>query len=132
MKSKAKAANSHQAAPPITNSAVIRGLHVWIGANAIILPGVKIGDGAIVAAGSVVSCDVPPYAIVGSAPARIIRFRFDEKTIERLMTVHWWRFSLGDLFGTSFNDIHATPNILEERLASKPYASRLLAVCGDF
>lgn len=95
------------------------GSDVWIGANAIILPGVTVGDGAIIAAGSVVSRDVPPYAIVGGVPARVIRFRFDEKTIERLITVRWWRFSLDDLFGIPFNDIHITLDILEEKLARK-------------
>jgi acetyltransferase-like isoleucine patch superfamily enzyme len=95
------------------------GNDVWIGANAIILPGVTIGDGAIIAAGSVVSRDVPPYAIVGGVPARVIRFRFDEKTIEHLMKIRWWRFSLDDLFGLPFNDIHATLDMLEERLTNK-------------
>lgn len=95
------------------------GNDVWIGANAIILPGITIGDGAIIAAGSVVSRDVPPYAIVGGVPARVIRFRFDEKTIERLMKIRWWRFSLDDLFGLPFNDIHTTLGMLEERLANK-------------
>lgn len=95
------------------------GSDVWIGANAIILPGVTIGDGAIIAAGSVVSRDVPPYAIVGGVPARVIRFRFDEKTVERLMAIRWWRFSLNDLFGVPFNDIQATLGMLEDKLASK-------------
>jgi len=95
------------------------GSDVWIGANAIVLPGVTIGDGAIVAAGSVVSRDVPPYAIVGGVPARVIRFRFDERTVQRLMTIRWWRFSLEDLAGVPFNDIQATLKVLEQRLASK-------------
>jgi len=55
---------------------------VWIGAGAIILSGVNIGRGAIVAAGSVVNKNVPPYAIVGGIPAKVIKYRWDEKTIE--------------------------------------------------
>lgn len=96
----------------------IIGNDVWIGANAIILPGVTIGDGAIIAAGSVISRDVPPYAIVGGVPARVIRFRFDELVIERLMQIRWWRFRLDDLYGIPFNDIQATLDELEKRLSA--------------
>ena len=63
---------------------------VWIGINSTILPGVKIGYGAIVGAGSVVTKDVPPYAIVGGVPAKLIRKRFDEDVISRLVELRWW------------------------------------------
>ena len=96
----------------------IIGSDVWIGANAIILPGVTVGDGAIIAAGSVVSRDVPPYAIVGGIPARVIRHRFDERTVARLMKVRWWRFRLDDLFDIPFNDIQLALAELEKRLAA--------------
>jgi len=66
------------------------GNDVWVGACSIILDGVKISDGAIVAAGSVVASDVPSYAVVGGVPAKIIRYRFDEKTIDRLNLLKWW------------------------------------------
>lgn len=66
------------------------GNDVWIGYGATIMPGVKIGDGAIVATASVVTKDVPPYAIVGGNPAAVIRYRFDESTIARLLSVRWW------------------------------------------
>ena len=66
------------------------GNDVWIGRNAIIQDGVKIGDGAIVASGAVVTKDVPAYAIVGGVPAKIIKYRFDEKTIARLLASKWW------------------------------------------
>lgn len=69
------------------------GNDVWIGANAIILDGLKIGDGVIVAAGSVVTKSIPPYAIIGGCPARVIRYRFDEKDIERLLSIRWWDLS---------------------------------------
>ena len=62
---------------------------VWIGYGSIILSGVHIGQGAIVAAGSVVTKDVPPYAIVGGSPAKVIRYRFDEKMIEKLMKIDY-------------------------------------------
>lgn len=94
----------------------IIGSDVWIGANAIILSNVSIGDGAIIAAGSVVSRDVPPYAIVGGIPARIIRYRFDDQTIARLMKIRWWRFRPDDLFDIPFEDIQATVLELEKRI----------------
>jgi carbonic anhydrase/acetyltransferase-like protein (isoleucine patch superfamily) len=66
------------------------GHDVWIGANAIVLDGVEIGDGAIIAAGAVVTSDVDPYAIVGGVPAKRIRFRFDEATVAALRASRWW------------------------------------------
>lgn len=69
---------------------VIVGNDVWIGANSIILDNVTIGDGAIIAAGSVVTKDVPPYEIVGGIPARSIKKRFTESQIENLARIKWW------------------------------------------
>jgi acetyltransferase-like isoleucine patch superfamily enzyme len=66
------------------------GHDVWIGAHAVIIDGTRIGTGAIIAAGSVVTADVPAYAIVGGIPAKIIRYRFDENTIELLIQSNWW------------------------------------------
>ena len=66
------------------------GNDVWIGNNAVILQGKTVGDGAIVAAGAVVTKDVPPYAIVAGVPARIIKYRFDNETIEKLLQLGWW------------------------------------------
>lgn len=62
----------------------------WIGTGALILSGVRIGDGAVVAAGAVVTKNVPPYAIVGGNPAKIIRYRFDAEQIEFLENFQWW------------------------------------------
>ncbi|MBW6397278.1 CatB-related O-acetyltransferase [Roseomonas sp. HJA6] len=77
------------------------GHDVWIGANATIMPGVRIGDGAVIAAGAVVTKDVSPYAVVGGNPAKLLRFRFAEAHIDRLLTLRWWRYSF-----TDFNDLH--------------------------
>jgi phosphonate metabolism protein (transferase hexapeptide repeat family) len=66
------------------------GNDVWIGHASIILPGVTIGTGAGIGAGAVVSKDVPPFAIVGGVPAKLIRFRFDEKVQDKLMNLAWW------------------------------------------
>ena len=68
------------------------GNDVWIGAGAQILRGVTVGDGAVIAAGAVVTKDVPPYAIVCGVPAAIIKYRFDEKTIKQLLEIKWWDF----------------------------------------
>ncbi len=66
------------------------GNDVWIGTNVAILEGVKVGDGAILAAGSLVNKDVPPYAIVGGVPAKVIKYRFSEEEIKWLMELQWW------------------------------------------
>ena len=63
------------------------GHDVWIGARALVLKGVTIGHGAIVAGGSVVTRDVPPYAIVGGVPAKVLRMRFDAPTVQRLLAL---------------------------------------------
>ncbi|NUP29519.1 MAG: CatB-related O-acetyltransferase, partial [Nocardia sp.] len=66
------------------------GNDVWFGNGVTVLPGVRIGHGAIVAAGAVVTRDVPDYGIVGGNPARLIRYRYDEPDIARLLAVAWW------------------------------------------
>lgn len=66
------------------------GNDVWIGTSAIILDGVNIGDGAVIAAGAVVTKDVPPYAIVAGVPAKIIKYRFSEEKILHLLKEKWW------------------------------------------
>lgn len=66
------------------------GNDVWIGARAIILSGIKVGNGAVIAAGAVVTTDVPPYAIVGGVPARIIKYRFSNEIINALLAIKWW------------------------------------------
>jgi virginiamycin A acetyltransferase len=68
----------------------IVGNDVWIGYQATIMPGVTIGDGAIIASKAVVSKDVEPYSIVGGNPAKLIRKRFDEQTINQLLELCWW------------------------------------------
>lgn len=71
---------------------VVIGNDVWIGAGALILSGVTIGDGAVVGANAVVAKNVPPYAIVAGNPAKIIRYRFDEATIQKLLAIAWWNW----------------------------------------
>lgn len=79
---------------PATKGNVTIGNDVWIGYHVLILSGVTIGDGAVVGAGSVVTKDIEPYAIVAGNPAKLIRKRFDEKTINMLLKIQWWNWSL--------------------------------------
>ncbi|MGN3392906.1 CatB-related O-acetyltransferase [Enterococcus gallinarum] len=72
------------------NKSAIIGHDVWIASNAIILEGITIGNGSIIAAGAVVTKDVEPYTIVGGVPAKIIKKRFDEYQIEKLLDMNWW------------------------------------------
>lgn len=72
----------------------IVGNDVWIGRDAVVMPGTRIGDGCIVATGSVVTGVVPPYSIIGGNPARTIRRRFDDAQIDRLLEVRWWDWPL--------------------------------------
>lgn len=75
----------------------IVGNDVWLGYGATVLPGVTIGDGAIVGAKAVVSRDVPSYAIVAGNPARVVRSRFDGETVERLLKLRWWDWPIEEI-----------------------------------
>ncbi|MEM6251790.1 MAG: Vat family streptogramin A O-acetyltransferase [Cyanobacteria bacterium P01_D01_bin.156] len=70
------------------------GNDVWIGYEAVIMPGVQVGDGAVIAAKSVVASNVPPYTIVGGNPAKCIRQRFESDVIETLLTIAWWNWDI--------------------------------------
>ena len=73
---------------------IVIGNDVWIGYEAIVMAGIHIGDGAIIASRAVVTKDVPPYTIVGGVPARTIRKRFDEETVRKLEALKWWDWPL--------------------------------------
>lgn len=94
------------------NTTVI-GNDVWLGASSVVLKGVTIGDGAVVGAGAVVTKDVPPYAIVAGNPAQVIRFRFDEETIARLLASQWWDRDPQFVATLPLNDVEETLRILE-------------------
>jgi len=73
-------------------SDTIVGNDVWIGSEAIIMPGVRIGDGAVIGSRALVTKDVEPYAIVGGNPAKLIRKRFCDEDIEKLLEMQWWNW----------------------------------------
>lgn len=89
------------------------GNDVWIGTNVIVVDGVNIGDGAIVATGSVVTKDVPPYAIVGGMPAKVIKYRFEKDEIEKLLEVKWWDMDI-DYLKTNFTKFHDVKDFLND------------------
>jgi acetyltransferase-like isoleucine patch superfamily enzyme len=80
-----------------SNGPVSIGNCVWIGSHVTIMSGVTIGDGAVIAANANVTKDVGPYEIVGGNPAKLIRKRFDDKTIDKLMKLKWWDLSVDEI-----------------------------------
>lgn len=102
---------------------IVIGNDVWIGRESVIMPGVKIGDGCIVAAYSVVTKDVPPYTVCGGNPARSIKKRFDDSLIELLLAVKWWDLGEEELVELlpwlCDPDLEAVKAVLKSKLAMK-------------
>jgi phosphonate metabolism protein (transferase hexapeptide repeat family) len=89
------------------------GHDVWIGHGAIVMPGVEIGHGAIIGSGAVVTKNIPPYAIAVGVPAKVIKYRFDEKTIESLLSIEWWNWDRAQL-EKNFKDLNDVPTFIEK------------------
>ena len=92
----------------------IVGNDVWIGHEATIMPGVRIGDGAIIAAKSVVTGEVPPYAVVGGNPSRTLRKRFPDDVISELLAIRWWDWSV-DKISRNLNAIRGADLLALQR-----------------
>lgn len=105
------------------NRRVQIGADVWIGVNAIVLDGVSIGVGAIIGAGSVVTKDVPPYAVVAGAPAKLIKFRFNSDVIEGLIRSEWWRLD-PEILKENRRVFLENPEIFLEWIASRVYDAK--------
>lgn len=88
------------------------GNDVWVGERVQFLEGVTVGDGAIIAAGAVVTKDVPPYAIVGGVPAKVIRYRFSQEQIEKLFEIKWWDWEEEKIrrYAEKFNNVDTLLN----------------------
>jgi len=108
----------HRDTPPTTAKVTEIGNDVWIGHGAFILPGVKIGDGAAVGAMSVVTKDVPPYAVVAGVPAGVVKYRFPEDQIRALLQSRWWEFAPWSLKGAPVDDVNEFLGFIE-RLRAK-------------
>lgn len=93
------------------------GNDVWIGARAYIRAGVKIGDGAVIGANTVVTKDVPPYAVVVGNPGKIVRYRFDEDMVQRLLDCRWWSYAYTDFAGMPFEEPAQFVPQLEEKIS---------------
>jgi virginiamycin A acetyltransferase len=90
------------------------GNDVWLGYEALVLPGVKIGHGAVIAAASVVASDVPPYTVVAGNPARIVRRRFDDENIDRLLRAAWWDWPAASITTHARTIMAGNPGELEQ------------------
>ena len=109
-------------AEPFVAKPVVLGHDVWVGQGAIFKGGVTVGDSAIIAARAVVTADVPPFAIVGGGPARIIRLRFTDALCERLHALAWWRYGLDVLHPLDVRDPERFADRLEALQAGSPPA----------
>lgn len=91
---------------------------VWIGQGAFLKSGITVGTGAIIGARATVVKDVPPYAIVVGTPGRVLRLRFPDAVVERLLASQWWHYSIYDLFDAPMDNVEAALDVIGEKIAT--------------
>ena len=90
------------------------GNDVWIGTRVIIMSGVKVGDGAVIGAGAIVTKDVPPYAVVVGVPAKVIKYRFPQNIIDKMLELQWWDYPDDFIVKLPFENVERCLELLEE------------------
>lgn len=113
---------------------IVIGNDVWIGEGALIRRGVTVGDGAVIGSRAVVVKDVPPYAIVGGVPARILRYRFEPTIVAELLRLKWWNYGVSALEGVDFTDIDQALTMIDRNIVSGqavPYAGKLAHIDAE-
>lgn len=113
---------AHISGHPKTRGDVVIGNDVWIGTDALILSGVTIGDGAVVGARAVVARNVPPYAVVVGIPAKVVKYRFSDVIVERLLRTGWWNWSLEEIRRAMPDILNTNIEEFLDKAESKRYA----------
>lgn len=107
----------------------IIGNDVWIGYGSTILNGVTVGDGAVIAAGAVVTKDIEPYSIVGGVPAKIIKKRFNDNIISALLNIKWWNYGPDILTGLDISNVERCISKIEKRISkATPYITPKITI----
>lgn len=125
-------------ADAVTRGPIVLGHDVWIGHAAIVLSGVTIGTGAVIAAGTIVTKDVPPYGVVAGNPARLLKYRFSQELVQELLASKWWELDEDELEGLERHlyetDVGAFLRAVKEYRSgdvARPTAPTLPAAAGD-
>jgi hypothetical protein len=103
---------------PVFERRIVIGNDVWIGADVTIKPGITIGTGSVIAASSLIVKDVPPYSVIGGNPGKVIKPRFDSRTVNLLLTSEWWNYKFTDFAGMDVKDPVRFCNELEVKVRS--------------